>query len=88
MNSVSDHPSPRPRTSRPWLSSWTVAASLGQAQRVMHRREDDARADLDPRRCLGERCADHQQRGHVPVIDEVVLRRPDRREAEALRLDG
>ena len=26
-NSTSDHPSPRPRISRPWLSSWTVAAS-------------------------------------------------------------
>ena len=61
---------------------------LRQAERVVHRREDDARAELDPRGCLGERRADDEQRGHVPVIDEVVLGRPDGREAEPLRLDG
>ncbi len=55
---------------------------------MVHRRQDDARTDLDPRRRLGERRAHHEQRGHVPVIDEVVLRRPDRREAEPLSLDG
>ena len=60
---------------------------LRQAQRVMHRREDDAGADLDPRGRLGERRADDEQRGHVAVIDEVVLRRPDRGEAEPLRVD-
>ena len=61
---------------------------LGQAQRVMHRREDDARADLDPRRRLRERGADDEERGHVAVVDEVVLGRPDGREAESLRFDG
>ena len=61
---------------------------LGQAQRVVHRREDDARAELDPGRCLRERRADDQERGHVPVIDEVVLGRPYRREAEPLGLDS
>ena len=31
--------------------------------------------------------ADDEERGHVPVVDEVVLRRPDRAEAKPLRLD-
>ena len=61
---------------------------LRQAERMVQRREDDARAELDPRRRLGDRRHDHEERGHVPVIDEVVLRRPDGREAETLRLDG
>ena len=61
---------------------------LRQAERVVHRREDDARAELDPRRRLRERRADDEERGHVPVVDEVVLGRPGRREAEPLRLDG
>ena len=61
---------------------------LGQAERVVHRREDDARAELDPGRRLGDRGADHEERRHVPVIDEVVFGRPDGREAEPLRLDG
>jgi hypothetical protein len=61
---------------------------LREAERVMHRGEDDARAELDPRGCLGERRPDDEERRHVPVIDEVVLGRPDRREAEPLRLDG
>ena len=61
---------------------------LRQAERVVHRREDDAGAELDPRRRLRERRADDEERGHVPVVDEVVLGRPDGREAEPLRLDG
>ena len=60
---------------------------LGQAERVVQRREDDACAELDPRRRLGERSADDEERGHVAVIDEVVLGRPDGSEAEPLRLD-
>jgi len=61
---------------------------LREAERVMHRREDDAGADLDPGRRLREGRADHEQRGHVAVVDEVVLGRPDRGEAEPLGLDG
>ena len=61
---------------------------LRQAQRVVHRCEDDAGAELDARRRLRERRADDEERGHVAVIDEVVLGRPDGREAEPLRLDG
>ena len=60
---------------------------LRQAERMVHRGEDDARAELDPRRRLRKRRADDEERGHVPVIDEVVLGRPHRREAEPLRLD-
>ncbi len=61
---------------------------LRQAEGVVHRREDDARAELDARRRPCERGADDEERGHVAVIDEVVLGRPDGREAEPLRLDS
>ena len=61
---------------------------LGQADRVVHRREDHAGADLDRRGRLRDRRAHHEQRGHVPVIDEVVLRGPHGAEPEPFRLDG
>ena len=60
---------------------------LGEAERVVQRREDDARPELDPRSRLRDRRTDHEERGHVPVVDEVVLGRPDGREAEPFRLD-
>ena len=61
---------------------------LRQAKRVVHRCQDDAGPELDPRRRLRDRRPDDEERRHVPVIDEVVLGRPDGREAEPLRLDG
>ncbi len=60
---------------------------LGQAERVMERREDDARPEFDPRGRLCERRADDEQRGHVAVVDEMVFGRPDRGEPEPLGLD-
>ena len=61
---------------------------LGKAQRVVHRGEDDAGPDLDPGRCLSDRRARDEERGHVPVVDEMVLGGPHRAEAEPLGLDG
>ena len=60
---------------------------LGQADRVVQRREDHARRDLDPGGRLRDRRADDEERGHVPVVDEVVLGGPHRGEPEPLRLD-
>ena len=47
-NSTSDQPSPRPRTSRPWLSSWTVAASSASRSGWCIGARIDARPELDP----------------------------------------
>ena len=86
--SVSDQPEPKAKEQPPVAEQLDGRRILRQAERVVHRREDDAGAELDPRRRLRERRADHEERRHVPVVDEVVLGRPDGGEAEPLGLDG
>src|SRR5690606_16118276 len=60
---------------------------LGQTDRMMEWRQDDPGADSDPGRDGGKGGADHEERRHVSVVDEVVLGGPHRREVETFRLD-
>ena len=61
---------------------------FGQAQRVVERRQDDPGPDLDAAGGSSDGGADNGQRGHIPVVDKVVLRGPYRRQAETFCLDG
>ena len=60
---------------------------LRERVRMSRIRRHHGRAQLDARRRLRERGADDEERGHVPVVHEVVLGRPYRREAKPFRLD-
>src|SRR5690606_12914466 len=60
---------------------------LSQTNRMMEWRQDDPGADSDPGRDGGKGGADHEERRHVSVVDEVVLGGPHRREVETFRLD-
>ena len=55
---------------------------------MVQRREDDAGTELDPFGRLRERRADDQERGHVPVVHEVMLGGPHRVEAQPFCLHG
>ena len=57
---------------------------LGESDRVVQRQQHQVRADPHPGRALGDRGGDHERRGRVAVVDEVVLGEPHRVEAELL----
>jgi hypothetical protein len=59
---------------------------FGDAQRVVHRQDEDAGTDPDLVGPCGDRCCHDQRRGQEPIRRQVVLGHPARVEAEAVGL--
>ena len=57
---------------------------LGEAQRVVQRRQQDGRAEAHPRRAHRHRPEHRHQPGQVALVGEVVLGQPRRAEAEGV----
>ena len=61
---------------------------LGDADRVLHRQDDDAGAEPDPRRARGDEAEERQRRGQSPFVAvEMVLGDPGAVEALPLGMD-